>query len=75
MIVMRLPDAVTLGRDPESPASLCGLQLLLMLVLGCAVQGPNKNAVVADIQRLPESTQMAIVACIQEVALAIHTTI
>ena len=56
-----------LGRDPESDLSLDGMQKLLLLVLGCAVQGPSKETIIEDIKKLPLSTQHAIVECIQQV--------
>ena len=74
MILVRLPDPVTLGRDPDSEMSLAGMQMLLLLVLGCAVQGPSKEAIIEDIKKLPFSTQHAIVECIQQVRLCSGAT-
>lgn len=67
IVLIRLPDPVTLGRDPDSETSLAGMQTLLLLVLGCAVQGPRKEIVIEDIKRLPLVTQHDIVNCIQQV--------
>uniref|UniRef100_A0A0P4Y8S8 Girdin n=3 Tax=Daphnia magna TaxID=35525 RepID=A0A0P4Y8S8_9CRUS len=67
-VLVRLPDPVTLGRDPDSETGLAGMQTLLLLVLGCAVQGPSKESVIEDIKRLPLATQHDIVNCIQQVA-------
>jgi len=67
LILVRLPDPVTLGRDPDAESSLAGMELLLLLVLGCAVQGPSKQVVIEDIKKLPLATQHAIVECIQQV--------
>lgn len=66
-VLVRLPDPVTLGRDPDSETGLAGMQTLLLLVLGCAVQGPSKESVIEDIKRLPLATQHDIVNCIQQV--------
>lgn len=66
-MLVRLPDPVTLGRDPDSETGLAGMQTLLLLVLGCAVQGPSKESVIEDIKRLPLATQHDIVNCIQQV--------
>lgn len=69
MIVARLPDAVKLGRDPDCETSVAEMNLLLLLVLGCAVQGPNKEDVIEDIKKLPVATQHSIVQCIQQVSV------
>jgi len=45
------------------------MNLLLLLVLGCAVQGPNKEDVIEDIKKLPVTTQHSIVQCIQQVGI------
>lgn len=66
-VLVRLPDPVTLGRDPDSETGLAGMQTLLLLVLGCAVQGPSKESVIEDIKKLPLATQHDIVNCIQQV--------
>ena len=65
--MVRLPDPVALGRDPDSETGLAGMQTLLLLVLGCAVQGPSKESVIEDIKKLPLATQHDIVNCIQQV--------
>ena len=66
-ILVRLPDPVVLGRDPDSETGLAGMQTLLLLVLGCAVQGPSKESIIEDIKKLPLATQHDIVNCIQQV--------
>lgn len=68
-VLVRLPDPVTLGRDPDSETGLAGMQTLLLLVLGCAVQGPSKEGIIEDIKKLPLATQHDIVNCIQQVII------
>lgn len=66
-IVVSLPDCVTLGRAPASDAALHQLKLLLLLVLGCAVQGPTKEHFITKIKALPLDAQHDIVECIKQV--------
>lgn len=65
--VISLPDCVSLGRAPASEAALEQLQLLLLLLLGCAVQGPTKEHFIARIKELPVDAQHDIVECIKQV--------
>ena len=67
LILVRLPDPIALGRDPDAESSLISMELFLLLILGCAVQGPIKQVVIEDIKKLPLATQHAIVECIQQV--------
>ena len=66
-VLVRLPDPVALGSEPDSETGLAGMRTLLLLVLGCAVQGPSKESVIDDIKKLPLATQHDIVNCIQQV--------
>ncbi|RZC34637.1 Daple [Asbolus verrucosus] len=66
-IVISLPDCITLGRSPASEASLEQLKLLILLLLGCAVQGPTKEHFIIKIKQLPVDTQHDIVDCIKQV--------
>nr|XP_018904928.1 PREDICTED: daple-like protein isoform X1 [Bemisia tabaci]XP_018904929.1 PREDICTED: daple-like protein isoform X1 [Bemisia tabaci] len=66
-IVVALPDVIRLGREPESKGGLEDMQLLLLLLIGCAVQGPNKEKFIEAIQTMPPDTQMGLVACISKV--------
>lgn len=65
--VISLPDCVSLGRAPASEVALEQLQLLLLLLLGCAVQGPTKEHFIARIKELPVDAQHDIVECIKRV--------
>lgn len=69
LVLVRLPDPVDIGRDPDSETGLAGMETLLLLVLGCAVQGPSKEGVIEDIKKLPLATQHDIVNCIQQVII------
>lgn len=51
----------------ESKAGLEQMKLLLTLLLGAAVQCPNKQFFIARIKELEYDTQMAIVNIIQQV--------
>lgn len=43
------------------------MKLLLLLLLGCAVQCPNKEKFITNIKKLNVDTQLAIVECIKQV--------
>jgi len=58
---------VKLGREPESKAGVENMQLLLLLLLGCAVQCPNKETFIDRIKQLDVQVQHAIVDCIRQV--------
>lgn len=66
-MIVSLPDCVTLGRAPASQTALENLKLLLLLLLGCAVQGPTKELFIARIKELPLDSQHDIVECIKQV--------
>jgi hypothetical protein len=66
-IIISLPDCVVLGRSPGSEVSLEQLKLLVLLLLGCAVQGPTKEHFIIKIKELPVDTQHDIVECIKQV--------
>ncbi|SPP76206.1 girdin isoform X1 [Drosophila guanche] len=65
--ILVLPDAVTLGYHPESRNGLEQMKTLLTLLLGAAVQCPNKELFIARIKELDLETQHAIVALIKQV--------
>ncbi|GLH04901.1 Protein hook [Gryllus bimaculatus] len=66
-VVLVLPDCVKLGREPDSKAGLENMQLLLLLLLGCAVQCPNKETFIEHIKALDVDVQHDIVDCIKQV--------
>lgn len=58
-----------LGREPESKSGIEDVQLLLLLLLGCAVQCPNKETFIENIKQLNIDVQHAIVECIKQVGI------
>lgn len=65
--VLMLPDCSILGHSPESRAGLEQMKLLLTLLLGAAVQCPNKELFIGRIKELNVETQHAIVELIKQV--------
>ena len=63
--MIRQPDTTNLGKEPES--NIADMQLLLLLLLGCAVQCPNKKKFITGIKTLDLDTQLSIVDCIKQV--------
>lgn len=64
-LLLRLPDTLNLGKEPES--YIGDMKLFLLLLLGCAVQCPNKEKFITKIKALDVDTQLAIVECIKQV--------
>ncbi|XP_077179611.1 protein Daple isoform X2 [Paroedura picta] len=67
LIIMSLPNVLTIGKDPLSGKSMDEIKKLLLLVLGCAVQCERKEEFIERIKQLDIETQAAIVSHIQEV--------
>ncbi|XP_055544573.1 girdin [Wyeomyia smithii] len=65
--ILTLPDCSILGQFPESRAGLDQMKLLITLLLGAAVQCPNKEIFIARIKELDLDTQHAIVDVIKQV--------
>ncbi|KRG06304.1 girdin isoform X1 [Drosophila mojavensis] len=65
--ILVLPDAYILGYYPESKQGLEQMKTLLTLLLGAAVQCPNKELFIARIKELDLETQHGIVALIKQV--------
>ncbi|KAH8301090.1 hypothetical protein KR018_001331 [Drosophila ironensis] len=65
--ILVLPDVFILGHHPESKSGLDHMKTLLTLLLGAAVQCPNKELFIARIKELDVETQHAIVALIRQV--------
>ncbi|KAI4458598.1 hook protein [Holotrichia oblita] len=66
-ICYRFTRLVVMGKSPASQHALENLRLLLLLLLGCAVQGPTKEHFITKIKELPLETQHDIVECIKQV--------
>ncbi|XP_011637588.1 girdin isoform X3 [Pogonomyrmex barbatus] len=64
-VILKLPDIANLGKEPE--LYIADMKLLLLLLLGCAVQCPNKEKFITKIKTLHVDMQLAIVECIKQV--------
>ena len=67
LLVMKLPNVLTLSKDPMSEDAINEMQKLLLLMLGCAVQSSQKEVFIERIKQLEIDVQHAIVVHIQEV--------
>ncbi|XP_055911264.1 girdin isoform X1 [Eupeodes corollae] len=65
--ILALPDSYTIGFNPESKHGLEQMKVLLTLLLGAAVQCPNKELFIGRIKELDVDTQHAIVELIKQV--------
>ncbi|XP_037944566.1 girdin-like [Teleopsis dalmanni] len=65
--ILVLPDCFTLGYYPETKHGLEQMKILLTLLLGAAVQCPNKELFIARIKELDVDIQHAIVELIKQV--------
>ncbi|XP_058118302.1 protein Daple isoform X2 [Anopheles ziemanni] len=65
--ILTLPDCSVLGHSSETRAGLEQMKLLITLLLGAAVQCPNKEIFIARIKELDVNTQHAIVEVIKQV--------
>ncbi|XP_065359354.1 protein Daple isoform X1 [Calliphora vicina] len=65
--ILVLPDCYILGYHPETKQGLEQMKILLTLLLGAAVQCPNKELFIARIKELDVETQHAIVELIKQV--------
>lgn len=63
--VLILPDCFVLGQNPESKQGLDQMKLLLTLLLGAAVQCPNKQVFIGRIKELNVEIQHGIVEVIK----------
>uniref|UniRef100_A0A5F8GV74 Coiled-coil domain containing 88A n=1 Tax=Monodelphis domestica TaxID=13616 RepID=A0A5F8GV74_MONDO len=67
LIMMSLPNILTIGKNPFSEQGTEEIKKLLLLLLGCAVQCQKKEEFIERIQGLDFDTKAAIAAHIQEV--------
>lgn len=67
--ILVLPDCYILGYHPDSKQGLDQMKILLTLLLGAAVQCPNKELFIARIKELDVETQHSIVELIKQVIL------
>lgn len=68
-VILRLPDLVSLAKQPRKRVSEA--ELLLRLLLGCAFQGPRKDEFVARIELLEDAAREAIKDCVAQVIVLI----
>lgn len=64
-----LPECISLGKTPESKEGLENMKLLILLLLGAAVQCPNKEIFITRIKELDVGVQHGIVECIKQVGV------
>ncbi|XP_041710811.2 protein Daple isoform X1 [Coregonus clupeaformis] len=67
LILMTLPNVLTMAKDPLSGKGMEEVKRLLLLILGCAVQCERKEEIIEKIKLLDLEKQAAIVSHIQEV--------
>ncbi|CAH2241722.1 protein Daple [Pararge aegeria] len=67
MTLLVVPECICLGKAPESREGLENMKLLALLLLGAAVQCPNKELFITRIKELDVDLQHNIVECIKQV--------
>ncbi|KAI5637723.1 HOOK protein domain-containing protein [Phthorimaea operculella] len=67
MTLLVVPECICLGKAPESREGLENMKLLILLLLGAAVQCPNKELFITRIKELDLELQHSIVECIKQV--------
>ncbi|ELU01156.1 hypothetical protein CAPTEDRAFT_219709 [Capitella teleta] len=67
LIVMKLPNIVLVGREPESDAAHGELEKTLLLLLGCSIQCEQQEVFIENIKLLDVEVQQSIVECIKEI--------
>ncbi|XP_053604455.1 protein Daple [Plodia interpunctella] len=67
MTLLVVPECICMGKAPESREGLENMKLLILLLLGAAVQCPNKELFITRIKELDVELQHNIVECIKQV--------
>ncbi|XP_013192800.2 protein Daple [Amyelois transitella] len=67
MTLLVVPECICMGKTPESREGLENMKLLILLLLGAAVQCPNKELFITQIKELDVELQHNIVECIKQV--------
>lgn len=67
MTLLVVPECICLGKAPDSREGLENMKLLILLLLGAAVQCPNKELFITRIKELDVELQHNIVECIKQV--------
>lgn len=71
MTLLVVPECICLGKAPDSREGLETMKLLILLLLGAAVQCPNKELFITRIKELDVELQHNIVECIKQVSFKI----
>lgn len=71
MTLLVVPECICLGKAPDSREGLENMKLLSLLLLGAAVQCPNKEIFITRIKELDVDLQHNIVECIKQVCIII----
>ncbi|KOB66134.1 Hook protein [Operophtera brumata] len=66
MTLLVVPECICLGKAPDSREGLETMKLLILLLLGAAVQCPNKELFITRIKELDVELQHNIVECIKQ---------
>lgn len=68
-MVIKVPDCIVLAKDPNTKEAIAELKIMIILLLGIAVQAPNpiNNYFIERIVAMPSGVQQTIMAMIQEV--------
>lgn len=67
MTLLVVPECICLGKAPDTREGLETMKLLILLLLGAAVQCPNKELFITRIKELDVELQHNIVECIKQV--------
>ncbi|KAK6108131.1 HOOK family protein [Brugia pahangi] len=68
LIVMPLPDLLTIVRNPYADGCKADVNNVLLLLLGCAVQGEQRGKFIERIKRMENELQTALLNQIKKVA-------
>ncbi|XP_066932183.1 girdin-like [Clytia hemisphaerica] len=67
LIIMKMPDILTVAKEPETELSRKEMTTILLLILGCAVQCDRKEEFIEHITEMDVQIQRGLVASIQEI--------
>ncbi|KAJ7381954.1 positive regulation of protein localization to cilium [Desmophyllum pertusum] len=67
LVLLRIPDVVTIAREPQSDEAAEELNKILLLMLGCAVQCDNKEHFIERIKEMDLEVQKSLVEYIQQI--------
>jgi len=67
VLLLKLPDVINIGRNPDDECNIEDLHVFLLLLLGSAVQCEQKEHFIEKIKSMDVSIQHSIVECIQQI--------